>query len=81
MGFGATPGQCIYETQELMVSALARDIERKIAPPRPVSSNRRTEQINIRLSPIERKRLEIAAHAGGYHGVSDYVRDTVLASQ
>ena len=30
---------------------------------------------------LERKRLEIAAQAGGYHGVSDYVRDAALAAR
>ena len=80
MGIGKTPDECIRETRELMVSALACDIEKQIDPPAPVSSKRRTEQINIRLSPLERKRLEIAAQAGGYHGVSDYVRDAALAA-
>lgn len=81
MGIGKTPDECIRETRELMVSALACDIERGIEPPPQASANRRTEQINIRLSPLERKRLEIAAEAGGYRGVSDYVRDTVLATR
>lgn len=79
MGIGNTPDQCIRETRELIVSALARDIERGISPPAAATSNRRTEQINIRLSPMEKKRLEIAAGVGGYHGISDYMRDLALA--
>lgn len=81
MGIGKTADACIHETRELMITALACDMERGIEPPPPAGSHRRTEQVNIRISPIERKRLEIAADAGGYHGVSDYVRDMALASR
>lgn len=79
MGIGKTPDACIQETRALMVTAIARDLERGIEPPSPAKSNRRTEQVNVRLSPIEKKRLEVAAEAGGYHGVSDYIRDLALA--
>lgn len=80
LGIGATPDVCVRDTREMMVSALSTDLERGIEPPPPASANRRTEQVNIRLSPLERKRLEIAAEAGGYHGVSDYIRSVILAT-
>jgi predicted RNase H-like HicB family nuclease len=79
LGVGRTPAECERQTRAVMVSALAADMERGLAPPSPASANRRTEQINIRLSPVERRRLEVAAEAGGYHGLSDYIRDKVLA--
>ena len=81
LGVGGNPEECVRETREIMVSALATDIERGMEPPPPAAANRRTEQINVRLSPLEKKRLEIAAQAGGYHGVSDYIREVVLASR
>ena len=78
LGIGDTPDHCVNETREIMVSALATDIERGIEPPSPAPARRRTEQINIRVSPLERKRLEIAAETGGFHGISDYVRNLAL---
>lgn len=80
MGTGKTPEQCLRDTRELMTTAIACDLERGIEPPPPAAANRRTEQVNIRLSPLERKRLEIAAQAGGYHGISDYMRDRALSA-
>jgi predicted RNase H-like HicB family nuclease len=79
LGVAGTAEQCVRETRELMVTALATDLERGLEPPPPSSARRRTEQINIRVSPLERKRLEIAAESGGYNGISDYIRNLVLA--
>jgi hypothetical protein len=79
LGIGRTPDLCLRETRDVMVSAIATDLERGIEPPAPAAAHRRSEQVNIRLSPVERHRLEIAASAGGYHGISDYIRDSVLS--
>jgi hypothetical protein len=79
LGIGPTPDLCLRATREIMVSAIATDLERGLEPPAPAAANRRSDQINIRVSPLERRRLEIAASAGGYHGISDYIRDAVLS--
>lgn len=79
LGVGSSADAAMAEVRTLLIDSLGHDLERGIEPPPPASANRRQEQINIRLTPLERRRLEIAAEAGGYHGVSDYVREKILA--
>lgn len=77
-GFGKTPNECVKETRELLISALAFMIERGDAVPPPASQNQRTEQVNIRLTAMEKASLEQKAESGGYRGVSDYIRQVTL---
>jgi uncharacterized protein (DUF1778 family) len=48
------------------------------SPPPPASKNKRTEQVNLRLTVEEKQVLERAAHLHGYRGIGDYVRITSL---
>jgi uncharacterized protein (DUF1778 family) len=48
-------------------------------PPAPASEQKRTEQVNVRLTTEERLLLEEAAHNKGFRGISDFVRTTSLA--
>jgi uncharacterized protein (DUF1778 family) len=55
-------------------------IESGQTPPAPASENKRTEQINVRLTPEEKLTLEEAARSKGYRGISDFVRSASLAN-
>lgn len=76
-GWGQTVDECVTETRELLESTLAVMLEDGVAPPDP-SAARRSEQVNIRLTPLEKARLEGAARSKGFRGLSDFVRSRAL---
>lgn len=78
VGFGRDPNACVRETRELVATTVAVMLENKEKLPPPVSEEVRSEQINVRLTPSERYRLEDSARRGGFRGVSDYVRAAAL---
>ena len=79
MADGNTPGICYANTIEATTAAVATMIEKGEDPPDPVSGDsRRTEQVNIRLTKLEKLRLEELARQKGFRGVSDYVRSRAL---
>jgi predicted RNase H-like HicB family nuclease len=80
MNDGSTPAECVKATRESLTTAVAYLLESGKAPPAPASENRRSEQINVRLTPEERLLLEDAARRKGFRGVSDFVRSASLSS-
>ena len=74
---GRTPDECVKSVREALVASLAHLMELGHAPPAP-AGEARTEQINLRLSPREKKRLESAAVSKGFRGIADYARATLL---
>ena len=74
---GRTPDACVKAVREALVASLAHLMELGQAPPAP-ASEARTEQVNLRLSPREKKRLESAAASKGFRGIADYARATLL---
>ncbi|MDP6542114.1 MAG: hypothetical protein QGF07_04935, partial [Phycisphaerales bacterium] len=48
-------------------------LENGETPPLPCNQTR-SEQLNIRISPLEKLRLESATAQGGFRSISDYVR-------
>ena len=80
MNDGKTPAECLKATRESLTTAIAYLLESGKAPPAPASENRRSEQINIRLTPEERVVLEEAARRKGFRGVSDFVRSASLSN-
>lgn len=78
VGVGATPEECLRETREILVSAIAVMLERGQRPPSPASEQRREVQLNIRLTADERLRLQEAARQAGFRSISDYVRSAAL---
>lgn len=79
MNDGKTPDQCVHNTRDILTTAIAYLLESGKAPPTPASDNKRTEQINIRLTAEEKLLLEEAARNKGFRGISDFVRTTSLA--
>jgi predicted RNase H-like HicB family nuclease len=79
-GDGKTPDACVRETREVLVSVIATMLERGEVPPIPGTDEQRTEQVNIRVTPTEKRVLEEAARTRGFRGVSDFVRSTTLSN-
>lgn len=64
----------IRDVLEMLVATL---LEQEIEPPVP-ASEKRSEQLNVRLTSSERIRIESAAKRQGFRGVSDFVRAAAL---
>ncbi len=80
MGDGKSPDECVASTRRAMAVCVATMLEDGETPPRPASEGRRTEQVNIRLTPEEKLLMEESARAKGFRGISDYVRSLVTSS-
>jgi len=80
MGDGATPDECVENTREAFVAAVATMIEAGEEPPVAAADEQRTEQVNIRVSQREKLLLERAARNKGFRGIGDFVRSTSLAN-
>jgi predicted RNase H-like HicB family nuclease len=78
MGDGKTPNACVKLTREGAVVAVAYMLECGDEPPVPASSDERSEQVNLRLTPNEKYLMQEAARQQGFRGMSDFVRTTTL---
>jgi predicted RNase H-like HicB family nuclease len=78
MSDGKTPDDCVRATREALTIAVATLLEAGQVPPSPASEHKRSEQINIRVTPEEKLMLEEAARSKGFRGIGDYVRSTTL---
>ena len=78
-GDGKTPDECIKQTREGLISAVAHLLEQGEAVPSPASEGKRTEQVNVRLSTEEKTILSALANSKGYRGIGDYIRAKALA--
>ncbi len=73
-GDGRTPGQCVADTREALITAVATLLERGDKPPAPARSGQRTTQVNVRLTAEEKSLLEATASSKGFSGLSDFMR-------
>ena len=80
MDDGKTPEACIANVREALTNAVAAMLEKGEIPPSPALDERRTEQINLRLSAEEKLAIETAASSRGFKGVSDFVRSAAIAA-
>ncbi len=80
-GDGKTPNECIQDTKEGLVSAIAHLLERGQTVPAPAGNQKRTEQVNVRLTVEERTILSASAKAQGFKGLSDFFRAKAFATQ
>ena len=80
MNDGATPDQCVKATRDILTTAIAYMLETGQAPPSAASEQKRTEQINVRVTAEEKLILEEAARGKGYRGLPDFVRSVSLQS-
>jgi len=77
MGGGNTPSRCVKDTYEAMRAVVALMLEKGECPPHP-SNQKREEQVNIRLTVLEKLQLETQAAQGGFNSISDYMRCKAL---
>src|SRR5258708_1069969 len=61
MNEGKTADACVRATRDIMTTAVAYMLESGQSPPSPGSENKRTEQINVRLTQEEKLLLEETA--------------------
>ncbi|MEM9753761.1 MAG: type II toxin-antitoxin system HicB family antitoxin [Planctomycetota bacterium] len=78
MADGQSPEACLRETLEATTVAVASLLEDGERPPQAVSEQKRTAQLNVRLTADEKLRLEEAARSAGFRGVSEFVRTAAL---
>ncbi len=78
---GHTPDECVRKTREMFVHVVAMMIEDDEVPPPPASEGKRTEQVNIRLSAVEKMFLESLARRRGFSGLGDYIRSAALGQK
>jgi predicted RNase H-like HicB family nuclease len=80
MADGKTPAACFAAVREALGFAVATLIEQGQTPPPPAVEGQRTEQVNIRLTPMEKLQIETAARQRGYRGVADFFRAATVAA-
>ncbi len=80
MNDGKTPDECIEKTIDIVTTVVATILERGEIPPLPASDERRDEQVNVRLSKLEKLTFEEAARSRGFRGLSDFMRSATLSS-
>ncbi|MCC6682607.1 MAG: hypothetical protein IT445_17035 [Phycisphaeraceae bacterium] len=78
MADGKTVPLCAEATLEAQTTAVATMLEKGQNPPLASSSDKRSAQVNVRLTEEEKLRLEEAAQRQGFRGISDYVRSAAL---
>src|SRR5256885_6565157 len=54
MNHGKTPDECVRATRDILTTAVAYMLESGETPPAPAAENKRTEQINVRLTAEEK---------------------------
>ena len=78
MSDGPTPQACHEQVMEATTLSIATMLEEGRQPPAPASEEKRTAQVNVRLTVDEKFRIEEASRRAGFRGVSDFVRAAAL---
>jgi predicted RNase H-like HicB family nuclease len=80
MNDGKTPDECVEATRDILTTAIAYMLECGQVPPPASTEQKRTEQINVRVTSEEKLILEEAARSKGFRGLSDFLRSVSLQS-
>lgn len=78
MADGKTRSECMDQVLEATTFTIATILEDGERPPAPASDEKRSAQVNVRLTADEKFRIEEAARRAGFRGVSDFVRAAAL---
>jgi len=73
-----TPEKCFKAAEQALTIAVATMLENGQIPPLPASDEKRTVQVNVRLTAEEKMLISNAANNSGFKGVSDFIRSTTL---
>jgi predicted RNase H-like HicB family nuclease len=77
-GVGKTAEACIAESRQALCAAVALLLEQGLRPPAPGRQGMRSEQIEVRVTAMEKAVLESAAKSRGYRDLADFVREAAL---
>jgi len=80
MNDGKNPAECLENTIEIVTTTIATMLELGEIPPLPASDERRDEQVNVRLTKLEKVTFEEAARSRGFRGISEFMRAATLSS-
>jgi len=80
MNHGKTTAECVDNTIDIVTTTIAVMLERGEIPPLPASDELREEQVNVRLTKLEKLTFEEAARSRGFRGLSDFMRAATLSS-
>lgn len=75
---GQTREKCLEATKEVLTAAVATMIHLGGTPPAPASAQRRTAQVNVRLTPAEKDMMSRTATESGYKGLGDFLRAAAI---
>ncbi|MEM1011988.1 MAG: type II toxin-antitoxin system HicB family antitoxin [Planctomycetota bacterium] len=78
LGHGKTPAAAYKMAREGLIGSIAVDLASGEKIPEPMSE-KRDQQINVRVSTFEKLRIERAAKQAGFRGIADYLRHAALA--
>ena len=78
LGHGKTEALCITDTRAAIVMTLELMLEKGEVPPSPASEGKREVQLNIRLTPDERMRIQEKARQAGFRSIADFMRRAAL---
>ena len=80
MNDGPDPATCVGNTVDILTTTVATMLEAGTVPPLPTSEERRDEQVNVRLSKLEKLTFEQAARSRGFRGISEFMRTAAMSS-
>ena len=75
---GKTREKCLEATKEVLTAAVATMIHLGGTPPAPAAAQRRTAQVNVRLTPTEKDLMARAAAESGFKGLGDFLRAAAI---
>jgi predicted RNase H-like HicB family nuclease len=75
---GKTPADCYQAVQEALTGAVATMIKSGRKPPQSSLAEKRTEQVNVRLTAYEKLLLSTKAVDMGFAGISDLIRSVAI---
>lgn len=77
---GKTREKCLKATKEVLTAAVATMIHLGGTPPQPAVAQRRTAQVNVRVTPTEKDLMSRAATDLGFKGIGDFLRAVAMTS-
>lgn len=74
---GSSPNECEKKARDALRVAAATMLEQGQTPP--TTADKRSAQVNVRLTAEEKLLLEESARREGFRGLSDFIRHLALA--
>jgi len=78
VGRGRTREECLRDAQEALVAGIATMLHHGGCPLKPTPIDRKTELLNIRITPEDKGLLTKAANQLGFKRLSEFIRHAVM---